>query len=73
MPVLGPKDIGAELPKGTLLARVLSPMTGDVIEEIHTPYDRSLIIHVRSIAAPIVPGMYAYQAADMEDAEVITR
>jgi predicted deacylase len=70
-PVLGPGDIGAEVPQGSLLARVSSPMTGETIEEIRAPYPRSLIIHVRSFAAPIVPGMYAYQAADLQDAEVV--
>ena len=72
-PVLGRNGMGSEVPEGTLLARVASPMTGEPIEEIHAPFSRNLIIHVRTIASPIVPGMYAYQAADMEDARVIRR
>lgn len=72
-PVLGRPDIGSEVPEGTLLATVASPMTGETVEEIRAPFARNLIIHVRTVATPIVPGMYAYQAADMEDARVIQR
>jgi predicted deacylase len=72
-PVLGLESIGAEVPQGTLLARVYSPFTGEQIEEITAPYDRNLVIHVRTLASPIAPGMYAYQTADLEGVRVIER
>jgi predicted deacylase len=70
-PALGPADLGREVPEGTLLATVASPMTGEPVEEIRASFSRSLVIHVRTVAGPIVPGMYAYQVADLEDARVI--
>jgi predicted deacylase len=72
-PVLGLESIGTEVPKGILLARIYSPFTGEQIEEITAPYGRNLVIHVRTLAAPIAPGMYAYQTADLEDARVVER
>jgi predicted deacylase len=70
-PVLGPADIGREVAEGTLLATLVSPTTGEPVEEIRATFSRSLVIHVRTVAGPIVPGMYAYQVADLEDARVI--
>lgn len=72
-PVLGIDSIGAEVPAGTLLARVHSPFTGEPVQAITAPYARNLLIHVRTIAAPITPGMYAYQAADLGGARVVER
>jgi len=72
-PVLGPGDIGREVPEGTVLATLVSPTTGRLLEEIRAPYARNLIFHTRTIAAPITPGTYAYQAADLDSARIIER
>jgi predicted deacylase len=72
VPIIRPSDIGREVVEGTLLATLHSPATGEVIEELRAPYGKNLVIHTRSVAAPIVPGMYAYQVADLDDAEVVT-
>jgi len=68
---VGVDAIGAQVPEGTLLATVRSPFTGEPLEEITAPYAQNVIIHVRTIAAPIAPGMYAYQTADLDGARIV--
>ncbi len=70
----GPQDIGRVLPKGTVLAEVLSPHTFELLEEIRAPFGQSLLIACPP-TEPIVranAGDYAYILADWGTAKVFT-
>lgn len=63
--------IGKEVPKGALLARIVSPYTFEVIEEIRATYERNLILHIPVQDGFVGPGDWMFQWADLDQTEVV--
>jgi predicted deacylase len=66
--------IGKVVPKGTLLGRVVSPYTFEVLGEIRAPYDQNMIIGLtdKHPFARINAGDYGFLVTDMANAEWVT-
>jgi hypothetical protein len=64
--------IGKVVDGGTVLARIISPYTFEVLEEIKAPYKRSVIIFNRIGQSRVNPGNYLYDIGDWNTAEWIT-
>lgn len=64
-------DLGSEVPGGTVLGRIYSPYTFDLMETIVAPYPRSLLVLLRDNLAPIHPGSYMYMVGNAETAETL--
>ena len=62
VPVHEPDDIGREVKKGEVLARVISPYTFEVLEELVSPCDGVLSLCPRTY--PVRPGDWAFFVAD---------
>jgi uncharacterized protein len=62
-------QLGTELPKGTVLGRVLSPLTFETLEVIEAPFDPSLVVLIRAGVTRIDPGDYMYMMGDGATAE----
>lgn len=60
-PVITAVDIGAVLPKGTVLGRLINPYTFETTGELVAPYDQNLVTMARTFPCRIHPGDYAYQ------------
>jgi predicted deacylase len=60
------KDIGQIVEQGALLGRVVSPYTFEVLEEMHAPFARSLMILLRGALTKVHPGDYAYMVANAD-------
>lgn len=71
VPAVGSEYLNRTVPKGTLLAQVLSPLTLEVIEEIYAPCDQTVFLSMRSYATKVHPGDYAYILGDLASAEQI--
>jgi predicted deacylase len=68
-------DVGrmhGELPAGTLLGRVRSPYTFEVLEELRAPFARNVVVLLRQGVTAVNPGDYAYMLGDLEGAQVVT-
>lgn len=65
--------LGAEVPRGTVLAHVVSPYTFEVLEELTAPYERNLVFHIRYHDGRVNPGEYVFQCGDLGTAEVVER
>ncbi len=65
-PELTLKDIGAIVPRNTLLGRVISPYTFDTLEELRAPFDRSLMILLRGAITKVHPGDYGYMIGNAD-------
>jgi hypothetical protein len=57
-------DMGSVVPGGTLLGKVLSPYTFEVLEEFMAPYDQNLVTLVASGPIRLHPGDFAYMVAE---------
>src|SRR5262249_2471064 len=55
-PEVGLDQMNREVPGGTVLGRVVSPYTFEVLEEIKAPFPRSLMILLRGTLTRINPG-----------------
>jgi predicted deacylase len=64
-------DLAREVPGGTVLGRIYSPYTFELLETIAAPFERSLLVLVRDNLAPIQPGAYMYMVGDAATAEVL--
>jgi uncharacterized protein len=64
-------DLGREVPGGTVLGRVYSPYTFELLETIVAPFPRSLLVLLRDNLAPINPGAYMYMIGNAETAEAL--
>ncbi len=60
VPALGIDQIGAAITGGTLMGTVVNPQTFETLEEIHAPFERSLMVLLRAVATRIEVGDYAY-------------
>jgi uncharacterized protein len=64
-------DLGSEVPAGTVLGRIYSPYTFELLETIEAPFARSILVLLRDNLAPIHPGSYMYMIGNAETAEVL--
>ncbi|MDR7522769.1 MAG: succinylglutamate desuccinylase/aspartoacylase family protein [Armatimonadota bacterium] len=69
---MGSEAITREVPKGTLLGRVVSPHTFETLEEFRAPFDRNVVLLLRPGVTPVNPGDYAYMLGNLEGARVVT-
>lgn len=60
----GPERLGDEVPKGTVLARVLSPYTFEELEVMTAPFDSTLLVLVRDSVTKVDPGDYGFMVAN---------
>jgi hypothetical protein len=68
---LGHQHIRTDVPKGTLLGRVLSPYTFETLEELRAPYDRNVIILLRAGITPANVGDYCYMIGNLDGARTV--
>ena len=69
----GIEDLGTVVSKGSILARVISPYTFEVLDTITAPFEESLLI-AATTQKPFLrvnPGDFAYIVADMANTKVI--
>ncbi len=69
---IDPQGIGREVTKGTVLGRVISPYTFETLEELRAPFDRNVVILLRSGMTAVNPGDYAYMLGNLVNARVVT-
>ncbi|HEX6547792.1 MAG TPA: succinylglutamate desuccinylase/aspartoacylase family protein [Candidatus Dormibacteraeota bacterium] len=58
-----------EVPKGTVLGRVVSPYTFETLETITAPFDRSILVLLREHVTKVDAGDYGFMVADADSAE----
>jgi len=71
IPGLDPSWLGKIVKKGTVLGRVISPYTFEVLDELVAPFDKSVIIMMRHGMSRVNPGDYAYTVGDASKAEIL--
>jgi predicted deacylase len=64
-------DLAREVPGGTVLGRIYSPYTFELLETVTAPFERSLLVLLRDNLAPIQPGAYMYMVGDASTAEAL--
>ena len=64
VPTVGLEVLGKSVPKGTVLGRVVSPYSFELLDELVAPYERSEIMQVRNRISRVHPGDYAYIVGD---------
>lgn len=64
--------MGRELPRGTLLGRVLSPYTFETLEELRAPYERGVVALLRTGITPVTPGDYCYMLGNLDGSRTVT-
>ena len=60
VPEVGFDQLGKTLPRGTVLGRVYSPHTLEVLEVLEAVYDQTVMIMLRGVTSRVNPGDYAY-------------
>ena len=60
VPAVGIDQIGSAVEQGTLLGTVVNAQTFEPLEEIHAPFERSLLVLLRGVTTRIEAGDYAY-------------
>ena len=60
VPAVGIDRIGTAVDAGTLLGTVVNAQTMETLEEIHAPFERSLMVLLRGVTTRIEAGDYAY-------------
>lgn len=63
-PAIGLDQLGKEVNGDTVLGRVLSPHTFEVLEEIRSPFERGYMILLRAAMMRVHPGDYGYMVAN---------
>lgn len=71
VPEVGFDMLAKSVPKGTVLGRVYSPHTLEVLEELTAVYDETVLIMLRGVTSRVNPGDYAYILGNGATAEVI--
>jgi predicted deacylase len=69
---IGPGALGHEVPRGTLLGRVVSPYTFETLEELRAPYARNVVVLLRTGITPVNPGDYSYMLGNLDGSRVVT-
>ncbi len=70
-PVCGPEYLNKWVPKGTLMAQIVNPLTLEVIEEMYAPCEETVFLNLRAGYTKVHPGDYAYILGNRTDATVI--
>ncbi|MCG5220049.1 M14 family metallopeptidase [Streptosporangium sp. KLBMP 9127] len=60
----GAAQIGERIPKGTVLARIVSPFTSEELEVLTAPYEPSILVLGREPLTNVTPGDYGLMLAD---------
>jgi predicted deacylase len=68
---LAHRHIRTEVPKGTVLGRIVSPHTFETLEELRAPYDRNVIILLRAGVTPANVGDYCYMVGNLDGARTV--
>lgn len=71
VPELGFDRLCDTVPAGTVLGRVYSPHTFELLEELTAPYDQTVVIMLRGALSRVNPGDYAYILCNGATAEPI--
>lgn len=71
VPEVGFDQLGQTVPRGTVLGRVYSPHTLEVLEELEAVYDETILIMLRGVTSRVNPGDYAYILCNGAVSEVI--
>jgi len=67
-PAVGLDQLGKEVGGDTVLGRVLSPHSFEVLEEIRSPFERGYMILLRGAMMRVHPGDYGYMVANAASA-----
>ncbi|HKG43611.1 MAG TPA: succinylglutamate desuccinylase/aspartoacylase family protein [Gaiellaceae bacterium] len=68
-----PSRLGEPVAQGTLLGRIVSPYTFEVLEEVTAPFDPSLLVLVRERVTKADPGDYGFMVANGGTAVAVER
>lgn len=71
VPEVGFDQLGKTVSKGTVLGRVLSAQTLEVLEVLEAVYDQTVLIMLRGLTSRVNPGDYAYILGNGATAERI--
>ena len=63
--------MSTEIPRGTLLGRVVSPYTFETLEEFRVPYGRNVVLLLRQGITAVNPGDYGYMLGNLDGARVV--
>ncbi len=55
-PMVGPEYVNKTVPKGTLIAVIRDPLTMEVIEEMHAPFEETVFLDMRVMMTKVHPG-----------------
>lgn len=69
---LGTDTLGLEIPRGTLLGRVVSPYTFETLEELRAPFPRNVVLLLRPGITAVNPGDYGYMLGNLDGARTVT-
>ena len=64
IPVCGTETIGTSVPRGTVLGRVVSPYSFEVLDELIAPFEKTELMQVRDRISKVHAGEYAYIIGD---------
>ncbi len=64
LPEVGLDVMGKTVAKGTVLGRVVSPYSFEILDEITAPFDKTEIMMIRNRISKVHPGEYAYIIGD---------
>lgn len=70
-PMYGPEMLNKSVPKGTVIAKIVNPLTMEVIEEMKAPCDDTIFLMLRGTMTKVHPGDYAYILANKTNAKHI--
>lgn len=73
VPEVGFDQLGKTLPRGTVLGRVYSAHTLEVIETLEAVYDQTVMIMLRGVTSRVNPGDYAYILGNGATGETLPR
>lgn len=71
VPEVGFDMLGKTVPRGTMLGRVYSPHTLEVLEVLEAVYDQTVLIMLRGVMSRVNPGDYAYILGNGATAEPV--
>lgn len=61
--------MGSEVRGGTVLGRVVSPYSFEVLEVIRSPFERGIVVLAHQTADVVEPGIYGYMIGNLATAE----
>jgi len=70
-PKVGYEKLAKTVPKGTVLAEIISPYTFETLETMEAPYESTVLISMRGAFSRVNPGDYAYILGNAVTAEIL--